>query len=263
VRASKAATSSERAPPSRSLAHSHLCAVLHTGWLTGGNNSPSPARFTTSFDALDDLVGWIGTNFASVTQISLVGFSAGGQLISRWAFFSSLPTSYASSLLTLAAHARDDTARNASAAAKARAATVAHTRAARGAPMRRRHPRAPHGATTVRAIVSDPSSYLYLDGQRPDSSCSPLYDTGGSHTCSSFSVPADADNCSGEYDDYKYGLSDLANQTTNLYITTYYADNASTPRYGSNPARAARCCMQWLEPGSRGAMPLRPAALAA
>jgi hypothetical protein len=69
-------------------------------------------------------------------------------------------------------------------------------------------------------------------------------------------VPADADNCSGEYDDYKYGLSDLANQTTNLYITTYYADNASTPRYGSNPARAARCCMQWLEPGSRGAMPI-------
>ena len=126
-------------------------------WLSGGNNSPDPARFTTSFDALDATVAWLRASHAtSLERIGLVGFSAGAQLVSRWALFSPV--------------------------------------AAAGA--------------NVTTVVSDPSSYIYLDGQRPASTCSPLQDTGPAHACTTFTTP-DAAVCPG-YDNYKYGLADLS-----------------------------------------------------
>ena len=139
-------------------------------WLSGGDNSPSPSRFTTSFDGLDETVRWLRLSFTGLEATSLVGFSAGAQLVSRWAFFSS------------------------------------------------------EAASTI-SVVSDPSSYMYLDATRPDATCSPLSDTGASHKCSSFSVPSSASDCAA-YDDYKYGLSDLAAQTSNLYLSGF-ADNAT------------------------------------
>jgi pimeloyl-ACP methyl ester carboxylesterase len=126
-------------------------------WLSGGNNSPDPARFTTSFDALDATVAWLRASHAtSLERVGLVGFSAGAQLVSRWALFSPL------------------------------AATDAN----------------------VTTVVSDPSSYIYLDGRRPASACSPLQDTGPAHACTTFTAP-DASVCPG-YDNYKYGLADLS-----------------------------------------------------
>lgn len=126
-------------------------------WLSGGNNSPDPARFTTSFDALDATVAWLrASHGTSLERIALVGFSAGAQLVSRWALFS--PVAAAN--------------------------------------------------TNVTIVVSDPSSYIYLDRRRPASACSPLQDTGPAHACTSFTAP-DASLCPG-YDSYKYGLADLS-----------------------------------------------------
>lgn len=68
---------------------------------------------------------------------------------------------------------------------------------------------APH----VRFFVGNPGSYVYLSPQRPAAACSPLFDTGPTHTCESF--PAPNSPCA-EYDDYKYGLRGLG--YLNLYL---------------------------------------------
>ena len=146
-------------------------AASKSRWLSGGNNSPSPGNFTTSFDALDATVAWLRVSHAtSLERVGLVGFSAGAQLVSRWALFSPV--------------------------------------AAAGA--------------NVTTVVSDPSSYIYLDGWRPASACSPLQDTGPAHACATFVVPDAAacdkygfDSISG-YDNYKYGLADLSDSVLRL-----------------------------------------------
>ena len=62
-------------------------------WLTGGDNSPDPKRYTTSFDVLDTLVNVLiaareSGRFPNLRTITVNGFSAGAQLVSRWALFS-------------------------------------------------------------------------------------------------------------------------------------------------------------------------------
>lgn len=126
-------------------------------WMQGGDNSPSPPRFTTSFDALDAIVAALrnATAFPNLRLVTFVGFSAGAQLLGRYAFA---------------------------------------TRAgAPGAPP-------PH----VRFVVSDASSYLYLDATRGADACRPLRDTGPAWGCTDFSAPPPS-QCA-TYDTYKYGL---------------------------------------------------------
>lgn len=65
-------------------------------WLEGGDNSPQPERFTTSFDVIDAVVAMLRAQQSSgwlpnLDQISIAGFSAGAQLVSRWAAFSPVP----------------------------------------------------------------------------------------------------------------------------------------------------------------------------
>ena len=136
-------------------------------WLSGGDNSPSPSRFTTAFDVLDATVQWITDSYSTVERSSFVGFSAGAQLVSRWALFSL-------------------------------------------------------AAASVTSVVSDPSSYIYLDARRPADACSPLRDTGAAHSCVSFAAPPDAAGCE-TYDDYKYGLADVLNVSANLYLSSLNA----------------------------------------
>jgi hypothetical protein len=64
-----------------------------TRWLSGGNNSPSPAQYTTSFDVLDAIYEAIVSHsakaslFPNLKVVTFAGYSAGAQLVSRWAFF--------------------------------------------------------------------------------------------------------------------------------------------------------------------------------
>jgi len=60
-------------------------------WMTGGNISPgttNAAQFTTAFDAFDALVRNVTTSglFPGLKLVSIIGFSAGSQFTSRYAF---------------------------------------------------------------------------------------------------------------------------------------------------------------------------------
>jgi pimeloyl-ACP methyl ester carboxylesterase len=61
-----------------------------TCWLQGCNSYDNPANYTSSFDALDQLINTISntTLFPHIKRVTLVGFSAGGQMINRYAFAS-------------------------------------------------------------------------------------------------------------------------------------------------------------------------------
>jgi pimeloyl-ACP methyl ester carboxylesterase len=144
-------------------------------WLSGGNNSPKPAQFTTAFDVLDALIANLSASaaFPNLRLITLVGFSAGSQLASRYAFASAVA--------------------------------------------------APGGSPHVRVIVSNPSSFLYIDKTRPAPSCRPLRDTGGSWACADFETPPEAAACD-TYDDYKYGTRTMG--YLNLYLAPFDGDPA-------------------------------------
>ena len=66
----------------------------HNASWAGGDNTDPPAlrNYTTPFDALDAIITTLsnGTAFPSLKKITLVGFSAGAQLMSRYAFVSPL-----------------------------------------------------------------------------------------------------------------------------------------------------------------------------
>jgi hypothetical protein len=62
------------------------------GWLGGGDNTASVPS-TTSFDVLDGIVNALGAaraegRFPNLQRVVINGFSAGGQMVSRWAVFS-------------------------------------------------------------------------------------------------------------------------------------------------------------------------------
>eukprot|EP01126_Amoeba_proteus_P021727 TRINITY_DN2214_c0_g1_i2.p1 TRINITY_DN2214_c0_g1~~TRINITY_DN2214_c0_g1_i2.p1 ORF type:complete len:365 (-),score=43.76 TRINITY_DN2214_c0_g1_i2:313-1407(-) len=64
-------------------------------WCVGGDNAPNPAQYTTSFDCLDILLQKFDNKiFPNLKQIVLNGFSAGAQLVSRYAFFSPLQAKF-------------------------------------------------------------------------------------------------------------------------------------------------------------------------
>lgn len=64
-------------------------------WNEGGDVSPGegPARWTTSFDVLDALLRNVTASFPSLQLVTMVGFSAGAQLASRYAWASPLGVS--------------------------------------------------------------------------------------------------------------------------------------------------------------------------
>ena len=146
-------------------------------WLIGGNNSPEPARYTTSFDCLDDILEAVTpsegaqsvTPFPNLHRVSLGGFSAGAQLLSRWAFFSPalMPQS---------------------------------------APNQRRT-----------AVISDGSTYLYVTDARPAQECVSLNNTGPTHSCSHFVRPSTANCPQYDEYKYGLDGGNLSGVTKNMY----------------------------------------------
>ena len=61
-------------------------------WQQGTDNTPSPSNYTTAFDALETLLSTLleKKSLPNLERITFVGFSAGAQLLSRWAYFSSV-----------------------------------------------------------------------------------------------------------------------------------------------------------------------------
>jgi pimeloyl-ACP methyl ester carboxylesterase len=107
---SQQVTAAQWAPPASSVAAAAAARSSGTGtlsssssrsaywdtsrWLEGGDNSPDPPRYTTSFDVIDLVVEALQlantSRFPNLKQISLAGFSAGAQLVSRWSVFSAV-----------------------------------------------------------------------------------------------------------------------------------------------------------------------------
>ena len=171
-------------------------------WLTGGNNSPSPSRFTTSFDALDAVyLALAGSGqFPNLRAVTFAGYSAGAQLVSRWALFTDV---------ALALDARGVALRTSQAPLASRAATQAQAAQAQAVQAQAvpapQAAQASTAAAALRFIVSDASTYVYLDGDRPASSCSPARSsTSTSHFCAHWDTAASAPEaaCPG-YDAYK------------------------------------------------------------
>ena len=76
------------------------------------------------------------------------------------------------------------------------------------------------GGVPVRAIISDPGSFLYLTPERPGAACRPLADSGGSAApCADWAAPAPAD-CGG-YNEYKFGIEPGSFGALNAYMAPF------------------------------------------
>ena len=87
------------------------------------------------------------------------------------------------------------------------------------------------GAVAVRVIVSDPASFMYVDGRRPAPACRPLRDTGDGWQCAEFDVPPEAPDCA-DYDVYKYGVNNAS------YLNGYMALFDKDPALRAETIRA-------------------------
>jgi hypothetical protein len=138
-------------------------------------------------------VGPAATRRSRLRQIVLVGFSAGGQTIHRYAW----ATSYGTPPPTPPA-------------------TDGTTSSRRGPP-------------AIKFVVSDPSSYLYFDSRRPAPSCRPLNDTGPSWKCRRFPRYTNATAQCDEFNNWKFGVR---NVTTAIPYFTYTRPGVRTSQLG-------------------------------
>lgn len=108
----------------------------------------------------------------NLERITIAGFSAGAQIVNRWALFSPMEPQLIQNDAKMLQGQHPN--------ADATGTTVAQDSAAQSA----------KASVTVRAIVADGSSYVYLDQRRPDpKACNQGKDTGSNHTCTAFAVP--------------------------------------------------------------------------
>jgi hypothetical protein len=121
----------------------------NSSWVGGGDNiheydNTTGAIGASSFSVLDSLYRTLSMKmfFPSLQRVTFTGFSAGGQMVNRYAWATKVG--------------------------------------------RRGHSNSSKTGLAVRFIVSDASSYLYLNSLRPAPSCTPLEDTGLLHKCEEF-----------------------------------------------------------------------------
>lgn len=189
--------------------------ALPDEWEIGAGSLPDEqqlngiARGASSFAALDALLCWLLSRLgAQLQEVSVAGFSAGGQLALRWAIFS--PHGAGGRLQWPWPPSPGIEGCNAS-------LSEARGRAVREGPTA--------VSARLKVILGDPGTYTYLSSERPDSSCSPLLDTGGSHRCALFGPPSST--CGGAWDSYKFGLSGIAQAVRQVPYLKAFASNAS------------------------------------
>lgn len=171
-------------------------------WLQGGDGQPNNM---STFTALDILVDYVIKQFRysgdqdQLRRIVVAGFSAGGQLVGRYAWATNYGLDAIQDRLGLQ-----------------QLANAYHRY--------KWKPKPKQVPSLVTFVVSDPSTYLYLDHNRPAPNCIPLRDTGSSWTCTSFGVPdVTTTNCS-DFDQYKLGLTGVGNYSS--YFTRSSFDSS-------------------------------------
>lgn len=139
--------------------------MANASWISSGDPyvafGSSQELPLSSYGVLDSLYEYFTqpTKYPNLQQISYVGFSAGGQMINRYAWASKIGRP----LHRIAPNTKGTTETTPGESADISATNV-----------------------RVRFIVSDASSYLYFDNLRPAGECRASYDTGVSHTCDTF-----------------------------------------------------------------------------
>jgi hypothetical protein len=154
----------------------------NTSWISGGDNDPvmvpssdASALRISSYAVLDAFYADLSRKelFPAMRRVTYVGFSAGGQLVNRYAWVT--PVGVQENLSASAAAGDSSVgAVPSSSASDNRDVPVGGVTPPQTAP------------PSVRFIVSDPSSYLYFNAVRPAPACRPLYDTTTSHSCRDF-----------------------------------------------------------------------------
>ena len=152
------------------------------------NNITNAGATVSSFAVLDQLYAALTASavFPNMQRVTFVGFSAGGQMINRYAWAtkvgrrngsgsSSTSTRESTSPVAVEPNTRD------SDGVTAQQGTVFDYIHAN-----RNDNEILKESAAVRFIVSDASSYLYFDNARPAVSCRDGMDTGTTHTCDSF-----------------------------------------------------------------------------
>lgn len=129
----------------------------NASWISAGDpyetNNLAPDTTLSSYDILDSFFEHFTQRslYPALRRVSYVGFSAGGQMINRYAWASKLGRTLTSNSNSNSDSSDDDSA-----------------------------------AADVQFIISDASSYLYFTSERPSVACRGSYDTGPSHTCAAF-----------------------------------------------------------------------------
>lgn len=181
-----------------------------SSWISGGDNSEGngvPDDFTSSYDALDELVATVSSStiFPSMELITMTGFSAGGQMVNRYAWATEIDSQSSSEEESEDEEA--DEIKISFSSSTSPIISLEGEQSSRGSKAKLTE-KSSASKIPMRYIVSDASSYLYLSEERPDASCLPSYNNGYGDdvTCNNFVIPANVDDCDG-YDKWKYGIS--------------------------------------------------------
>ena len=136
------------------------------------------------------------TLYPNLQLVTLAGFSAGAQLLNRYAWASNVGSVAKSHSKASPLHPFLLSSKSAKVAQFPSKLSKSATAA----------------SPAVRFIISDASSYLYFNPSRPDESCRPLTSdlTSATRNCSGFHPLSSAEEVACEtFDDWKYGLAVL------------------------------------------------------
>lgn len=175
----------------------------NSSWVSGGDSilldpnlstGAADYSYVSSFGVLDDLYTTLTKPemFPSLRHITYVGFSAGGQMINRYA--------WATEVGQVAA--APDVSKKRSRFQHTPTASAAEDKEAISY-RKRVVQRLQKTDVSVRFIVSDASSYVYFDNFRPDASCRAALDSGPLHHCDRFAEHTST--WCGQFNTWKYG----------------------------------------------------------
>lgn len=202
-------------------ARSIFWARNESSWIAGGVGDSLVTL--SAYTLLDNIYTSLANknDFPSLQHVTFAGFSAGGQMINRYAWASKVGRHEPSTSTTTAVSTTTTTT----------ASTTDNISTQIDLPR-------------VRFIVSDPSSFLYFSHHRPAPSCRARLDTGSTHTCDSFTLytlimPYDTPiletslvveeedrlmaitNCR-EFDTWKYGTTLPADLHSESYLKQFH-----------------------------------------
>ena len=204
-----------------------------SSWIAGGVGDSLVTL--SAYTLLDNIYTSLANknDFPSLQHVTFAGFSAGGQMINRYAWASKVGR-----------HALTEMEQPSTSTTTVTTTTATTTTTTNSTSPTTDNILTQIDLPKVRFIVSDPSSFLYFSHHRPAPSCRARLDTGTTHTCESFTLytlimPYDTPiletslvveeedrlmaitNCR-EFDTWKYGTTLPANLHSESYLKHFH-----------------------------------------